>query len=90
MPQPQRPWRHVTTAAVLDDQSAQRVAQQHGLEVHGSLWVMAKGVEHGRATVESASRLADTLLKHGARYPFEVGGFRHWATTKGLLSAWST
>lgn len=70
---------------VIDDQSARRVAQQHGLEVHGSLWVMAKGVEHGRATVESASSLADTLLKHGARYPFEVGGFRHWAVAQGLL-----
>ncbi len=70
---------------VIDDLSARRVAQQHGLEAHGTLWVMAKGVEHGRATVESASSLADTLIKHGARYPFEVGGFRHWASCQCLL-----
>jgi predicted nucleic acid-binding protein len=73
--------------AIIDDQSARRAAQQHGLEAHGSLWVMAKGVEHGRASVDSASNLADTLLQHGARYPFEVGGFRHWARCQGLLAA---
>jgi len=73
--------------AVVDDRSARRAAQQHGLEAHGTLWIMAKGIEHGRATVESVSSLADTLLKHGARYPFEVGGFRSWAHCQGLLPA---
>lgn len=55
--------------AIVDDRSARRAAQQHGLEAHGTLWILAKGVEHGRATVDSASNLADTLLKHGARTP---------------------
>ena len=76
--------RHGATA-VVDDRSARRVAQQHGLEAHGTLWIIAKGVEHGRATVESASSLVDMLLKHGDRYPFEIGGFRYWARCKGLL-----
>lgn len=71
--------------AVVDDRSARRAAQQHGLEAHGTLWTIAMGVKHGRTTVESASSLVDTLLQHGARYPFEIGGFRHWASCKGLL-----
>jgi len=73
--------------AVVDDRSARRAAQQHGLEAHGTLLIMAKGVEHGRATIQSASSLVDTLLKHGARYPFEVGGFQSWARCQGLLPA---
>lgn len=70
---------------VVDDRSARRAAQRHGLEAHGTLWIMAKGVEHGHATIDSPSSLADTLLKHGARYPFEIGGFRRWASCQGLL-----
>ncbi len=79
-------WAEVHDAiAIIDDKSARRAAQQYRLEAHGTLWVLAKAVEHGRTPIDSASNLADTLLKHGARYPFEVGGFRRWATEQKLL-----
>lgn len=79
-------WAEVHGAlALIDDSDARRVARQHGLEVHGLLWVAAQAVLDGRWSVAGVSGLLDHLLASGARYPFESGGFAEWAISVRLL-----
>jgi hypothetical protein len=71
--------------AVVDDKNARRVAAAYGLTVHGSLWVIARGVAHGRASLASAANFVDLLLAEGARYGLEKGGFPAWCRHNNLL-----
>jgi len=71
--------------AVLDDKNARRVAATYGITVHGSLWVIAQGVAHGRASLASAANLVDLLLAEGTRYGLEKGGFPAWCWQNNLL-----
>jgi predicted nucleic acid-binding protein len=73
------------TLAVIDDRAARIAAQRAGLDVHGTVWVIAQAVNHGRQTPSGATALLDTLILDGARYPFRAGGFATWAKDKGLL-----
>ena len=56
------------------------------LTVHGSLWVIAEGVNAGRSSVASANNLVNQLIGSGARYPFKENGFEKWAARAGLLA----
>ena len=71
--------------AVIDDRDARRVARTYGVAVHGSLWVLAKGVEHGRASLASTANFVDRLRAEGARYAVQQGGFGTWCERNGLL-----
>lgn len=70
---------------IIDDADARRVAQRHGLDVHGVLWIGTQAVRHGRWNAASTSGFFDAMIASGARYPFEVGGFESWAQGQGLL-----
>lgn len=70
---------------ILDDDDAKNVAQQHGIEAHGTLWVIAGAAKRGHLTVGSASNLVELLRTNGARYPFPPGGFELWAGKNHLL-----
>jgi predicted nucleic acid-binding protein len=71
--------------AVSDDRSAPRVARAHGLDVHGSLWLIAGFCASGKLTEHAASGLVDTLRAVGLRLPCTGSQFSAWARVNGLL-----
>lgn len=73
------------TIAIIDDADAKVAAARGGLEVHGSLWVLAAGVRAGALGELAAGGLADAFVREGARYPFPTRGFSAWARRCGLL-----
>ncbi len=80
-------WAEVHAAtAIVDDRDARRVGQYHGLEVHGTLWLIACGVRDGQMPAASASCFVDALIDAGARYPFPRGEYIEWAKRTRLLS----
>ncbi len=79
-------WAEVHQAtSIIDDDDARRVGQQYGLEVHGSLWLVAQAIDVGRITEATASTFVDVLIARGARYPCPVGGFCSWARESRLF-----
>lgn len=75
---------HLATA-ILDDAEAKAAARGAGLDVHGSLWVLATGVRTGALTEPAADGFADALMQAGTRYPFALRGFSAWVRGCGLL-----
>lgn len=70
---------------VVDDRDARRAARGAGLEVWGSLRVIAESVSEGRLTEYAATAFVDSLADTGARYPCGRGEFITWAHRHGLL-----
>lgn len=74
--------------AIIDDQQARRVIQQHSqdLEVHGVLWAISRGVVEERVQDPQAyTGLCDQMLNayrgncfSELRWPFGVGGYPEW------------
>ncbi|MFD1518362.1 hypothetical protein [Pseudonocardia yunnanensis] len=75
---------HAATA-VIDDNDARLVAQQHGLDAHGSIWVLCQAISCAVICVYTATSYCDAVISHGARMPFEVGGFEAWVRRQGLI-----
>jgi predicted nucleic acid-binding protein len=72
--------------AIIDDGDARLVADRHGCDVHGSLWLLSECIKNGTVDVHPASTLVDAVKAAGARFPrFELGGFHAWAVRVGLL-----
>ncbi|MEU6486354.1 hypothetical protein [Streptomyces sp. NPDC046887] len=71
--------------AVVDDRDAQRIGQQNGLDVCGSLRVVAESVSDGHITEYAGSALVDSMIDSGARYPCQRGQFLPWCKQHGLL-----
>lgn len=71
--------------AVTDDRAATRVARAHGLEVHGTLWLISGFCATEKLTEYAATRLIDSLRAVGARMPCTGNEFPVWARKEGLL-----
>jgi predicted nucleic acid-binding protein len=71
--------------AVTDDQPATRVARAFGLEVHGTVWVLARACRDGKLTVTAAGSLVDMLRASDMRLPVTGPEFESWARQRGLL-----
>ncbi|NUT52223.1 MAG: hypothetical protein HOV94_33750 [Saccharothrix sp.] len=71
--------------AISDDREAVRVARHHGLDVHGTLWLLARACRDGKLTEIAAGNLIDSLTYHGMRLPCGGAGFGGWAKQHGLL-----
>ncbi|WP_329134604.1 hypothetical protein OG552_19385 [Streptomyces sp. NBC_01476] len=71
--------------AVIDDGDARRIGRREGLDVWGSLRVVAESVSSGYTTPYVAAALVDAMIDSGARYPCARGQFINWAKLKGLL-----
>ncbi|MGK5533714.1 hypothetical protein [Streptomyces sp. URMC 129] len=79
-------WAQVHGAtAVVDDADARRIGRRAGLDVRGSLRIIADAVRDGRTTSYVASTLVDAMIDTGARYPCLRGQFVTWAKHNGLL-----
>lgn len=70
---------------VLDDRDARKVATRHGLQVRGTVGLIADACKRGECTVPGASMLVDALHESGMRLPFAKGGFEAWTREKKLL-----
>lgn len=71
--------------AVVDERAATRAAQQRGVVVHGTLWLIANGVKTGLLALLDAERLVDQLRDAEAWLPCTGAEFLSWAKDRGLL-----
>ncbi|MCP3801685.1 hypothetical protein NLX83_20695 [Allokutzneria sp. A3M-2-11 16] len=71
--------------AVTDDQAATRVARKYGLEVHGTVWLLARACRNGKQTVVGAGSLVDALRDTGMRLPMTGAEFGTWIAERGLM-----
>jgi predicted nucleic acid-binding protein len=72
--------------AIIDDGDARRAGQRHGLEVHGTLWIVVQAMKALAVTPTGAESLVAALRSTGARLPaFPPGGIEAWAQRHDLL-----
>ena len=71
--------------AVTDDREAVRVGRTYGVEVHGTLWLLAGACRVGKLTLVAAKNLIETLRSTGLRLPCTGPEFPQYAQRHGLL-----
>jgi hypothetical protein len=54
--------------------------------VHGTLWLIANGLNAGELLLPEAERLVDQLRSTDARLPCSGAEFFEWAKSQGLLT----
>lgn len=70
--------------AITDDRAAARTAGAHGLEAHGTLWLLARLVQEDVITVAAAGNLIEALRAEDARLPCHGSGFVQWCARNGI------
>ena len=80
-------WAEVHGAvAIVDDQTARNAARNRNVSVHGSLWLVTRGMRDGHLREDEATRLVGMLLDTDARFPFgNAADFIPWARAESLL-----
>lgn len=72
--------------AIVDDQAARNVARQRQVTVHGSLWLVTRGMNEGHLRDVEATQLVGMLLDANARFPFtSAAEFIPWARAESLI-----
>ncbi|SFR26516.1 Predicted nucleic acid-binding protein, contains PIN domain [Lentzea waywayandensis] len=71
--------------ALTDDQKATKVARANGLNVHGTIWLLAQLCRDGKITEAGAGNLIDMLRESGMRLPCTGAQFGSFGTKHGLL-----
>ncbi|WP_127507561.1 hypothetical protein [Actinoplanes solisilvae] len=71
--------------AVIDDRDATRVGRAFGIDVHGTLWLLAGACREGKLTEVGAGKIVDALAAEGMRLPCKGAGFPRFAKAHGLL-----
>ncbi|HEX7303323.1 hypothetical protein [Lentzea sp.] len=71
--------------ALTDDSKATKVARAHGLEVHGTIWLLAQSCRDGKLTETGAGNIIDMLRGSDMRLPCTGPGFPAYARKHGLL-----
>ncbi|WP_155338374.1 hypothetical protein [Acrocarpospora corrugata] len=61
--------------AITDDREAVSVGRAHGLDVHGTLWILARAWFDGKLTEVSAGNIVDVLRSTGMRLPCPGSAF---------------
>lgn len=74
-----------SATAITDDQEAVRVARFHGLDVHGTIWLLAGACRDGKLSEPAAVNLIDALRATGLRLPCTGAEFPGYARQHGLL-----
>ncbi|MFC7707167.1 hypothetical protein [Micromonospora lupini] len=75
--------------AVTDDRSATKAARAYGLDVHGTIWLLANGCRSGRLTEVNAGAIIDALRETRHRLPCTGAEFPAYARKAGLLQSTS-
>lgn len=71
--------------AIIDERDATRVGRAHGVDVHGTIWLLARTCRTGKITVTGAGNLVDALAATGMRLPCTGANFHRYAGENGLL-----
>ncbi|MDP9796004.1 putative nucleic acid-binding protein [Catenuloplanes nepalensis] len=71
--------------ALIDDRDATRTARTYGVDVHGTIWLLASACRDGKLTVAAAGNLVEGLSATGMRLPCGGGEFHRFAARHGLL-----
>ncbi len=71
--------------AIIDERAGTRAARRDGIDVHGTLWLIANGFKEGRPDRVVAERMVDELAATEMKLPVDGAGFFTWAYTEGLL-----
>jgi predicted nucleic acid-binding protein len=71
--------------AITDDRRAARVGRFYGLDVHGTIWLLAGACRDGKLTLAGTGALIDALRATGHRLPCTGVGFASYACQHGLL-----
>jgi predicted nucleic acid-binding protein len=73
------------TVSITDDRPATRVARTCGLDVHGTLWLIASFCTSDKLTEHAAGGLIDSLRAVGLHLSCTGSQFPAWARVNGLL-----
>jgi predicted nucleic acid-binding protein len=71
--------------AITDDREAVRVARTYGLDVHGTIWLLAGACRDGKLSEPAAGNLIDALRSTGMRLPCTGAEFPDYARRYGLI-----
>jgi len=71
--------------AILDDRDATRVGRTYGVEIHGTIWLLAQSCRSDKLTLVNACNLIDSLRATGMRLPCTGAQFPEFARKHGLL-----
>jgi predicted nucleic acid-binding protein len=71
--------------AVIDERAGTRIAQREGINVHGTLWLVANGIRAKELSRDEAVRIVDDLIASEMALPVDGQGFFAWAYQEGLL-----
>jgi predicted nucleic acid-binding protein len=74
-----------SATAITDDQAAVRVARTYGLNVHGTIWLLADACRDGKHSESAAGSLVDVLRATGLGLPCTGAEFPAYARQHGLL-----
>lgn len=74
-----------SATAITDDDDAKRVAKRHGLEIHGTLWLLAAACRNGKMTETGAANLVELLRSTGHILPCTGPEFPGWCRLHRLL-----
>jgi len=74
-----------SATAITDDQAAVGVARTYGLDVHGTIWLLAGACRDGKLSEPAAGNLVDALRATGLRLPCTGAEFPSYARQHGLL-----
>lgn len=77
--------------AIIDEVVARNIAGEDGLDVHGSLWLLARSFNEGIHDGATLEGIVGDLLRTGMRLPFSSGlDFFPWGQRVGLIAPTST
>jgi predicted nucleic acid-binding protein len=71
--------------AITDDRKAAKVGRFYGLDVHGTVWLLAGACQVGKPSPAAVGNLVDALRATGHRLPCTGPGFPGYARQHGLL-----
>jgi len=71
--------------ALVDERDATRVGRAYGIEVHGTVWLLAQACRDGKVTEVGAGNLVDALSATGMRLPCTGAEFPRFVREHGLL-----
>jgi len=65
--------------AIIDEGTGTRIAQRDGIDVHGTLWLVANGLRTERLARPDAERIVHELAATDMALPVDGAGFVEWA-----------
>ena len=71
--------------ALIDDRDATRVGRSYGIDVHGTIWLLARACRDGKLTSVGAGNVVDALAATRMRLPCTGADFSSYAAANGLL-----